>query len=479
MNARRFALALLALVVIASACSVQSTEKQTSITTTQNFENVIIVSDDTMEYLEQDPDKWFLNDENFNPEKPDLDNLPWDAEQWMQGSWHEILSVPDGELVNELETPLDIGNMANAQWVYYLEHPYTWNNLEFPESQKTLIKGVNMDIMGSSWLPSIYRQFFSLDYTSSATLTIWIIGEVDVYMDPPYGTRLLSDNGPKPRSFLGRGTGEKNKPTKITISIPKISSGTHCLYFVHKAAPLAEQFCMMHTLTATPFASQTSDGGWQVDKCDCACLSSSTDAEYLVHGAYTCSEDGTQSTIWEPKGHEYVLGKWAPVNVIPYYQADSKAWGRDFRGTPWHTLYNKCANWIYTISDPMDGWNNCRAWETNVYRHSFSVDKDCNANLIMYTNDLVDIYIDPFIDLIDPGDSTYISNYPQPDDPYYVGRASKMKGGKLLTIPVYLTKGTHTLYFVHKNAPPSLHNIYDYYGLIYTLCINEECVCDD
>ncbi|HOO97187.1 MAG TPA: hypothetical protein PKV16_02800 [Caldisericia bacterium] len=478
MNIKRLVLVLLALLIVSSACSVQSTEKQVYINGERSIEKVIIVSDESMEYLEQDPDKWLLYDEGFDPEKPNFDNLPWDAEQWMQGSWHEILTVPAGELDKELGYPVNVGDMADANWVYYLEHPYTWNNLEFPESQKTLIKGVNMDILGSSWLPSIYRQFFTLEYASSATLTVWVIGDVDVYMDPPYGTRLLSDHGPKPRSFLGRGKGNKNMPTKITISIPKVSSGTHCLYFVHKAAALAEQFCMMHTLTATPFASQTTDGGWVVDKCDCSCLASNADAEYLVHGAYMCSDDNTNK-IWEPQGHEYVLGKWAPVSIIPYYDADTKAWGRDFRGTPWQTLYNKCANWIYTVSDPMDGWNNCRAWETNVYRHSFSVDKDCNANLIMYTNDLVDIYVDPFIDLIKPSDSTYICNNPQPNDPYYVGRAIKMKGGKLLTIPIFLTKGTHTLYFVHKNDPPSLHDMYDYYGLIYTLCCKEECECDD
>ncbi len=498
MSKMRYLALALVIVILISGCSVNGDElKQTNIISVTNCENVIIVSDYTMEYLEQDPEKWFLNDENFDWDNPDpsitdwdnlnmeLDNLPWDAEQWMQGNWNQVSLIDR----NEIQVVLGQGNWTDlynhkADWIYYLEHPYTWNELEFPENKRTLLKGVNQNIIDSSWLPSIYRQFFTLKKASSGTLTIWVIGSVDVYMDPPFGTRLLSNQGEKPRCFVGRGVGDKNKPTKITISIPEIKSGTHCLYFVHRAAPQAEEFCMLHTLAIRPFASQTTRGGWTVDECDCSCLSSNETAEYLVHDVNITNNAGN-TVPWEPienHGVDYVLGKWAPVSVIPHHSADMMAWGKDYRGTPWHTLYNKCANWVYTTSDPMDGWNHCRAWETNIYRQVFSVDKDTNANLIVYTNDLVDVYVDPFIDLLNPIDSTPLINDPPPNsNPYHVGSSVNMKGGRLLTIPLFLTKGTHTLYFVHKNQdfPASSTKAYDYYGLIYSLCCKEECVCDD
>jgi len=501
MSYKRLLALTLVVTILVAGCSVNSGELGSSKDNFISCENVILTSDNTMEYLEQDPEKWFLYDEGFDWDNPnpsltdwnnlnmELDDLPWDAEQWMQGGWHEILVANR----NEVESAIGSGDWADmynygADWIYYLEKPYSWNKLEFPENKRTLIKGVNKNIIDSSWLPSVYRQFFTLKKASTGTLTLWVVGDVDVYMDPPYGTRLLSNQGDKPRCYLGRGVGDDNKPTKITISIPKINSGTHCLYFVHRAANQAEQFCMMHTLSVKAFASQTTEGGWELDECDCSCLPSNSSAEYLVHDVNIIDNSGA-TVPWEPVGidraTDYVLGKWAPVSIIPYHQADKKAWGRDYRGTPWHTLYNKCANWIYTVSDPTNGWNHCRAWETNIYRQVFSVDKDCNANLIVYTNDLVDVYADPFIDFDPPTNSTQLVNVDITKattlNPYHIGSAVNMKGGRLITIPIFLTKGTHTLYFVHKNQnfPANLTKAYDYYGLIYSLCCKEECVCDD
>ena len=487
-------------VILLSGCTADGGELDKSGAEDIAHGKIIVTSGDEMEYLEQDPEKWFLYDQGFDWDNPDpsltdwdnyninLDDLPWDAEQWMHGGWHDIIQIDRNELSNSIGEN-DWVSMYNygAEWVYYLEEPYTWNMLEFPENKRTLIKGINQNIIDSSWLPSIYRQFFTLKRVSSGTLTLWVIGEVDVYIDPPFGTRLLSNDSPKPRCFLGRGVGNGANPTKITISIPEIKSGTHCLYFVHRAAPQAEQFAMMHTLTATPFNSQTSDGGWAVEECDCSCLSSNATAEYLVHDVNL-----PNGKVWEPvpgtdHSTEYVLGKWEPVHIIPCHQADKKAWGKDYRGTPWQTLYNKCASWIYTVSDPMDEWNHCRAWETNIYRQVFSVDKDCNANLILYSNDLVDVYVDPFIDLDPPYDSTPListdpnGQAPNIANPYHVGTSVHMHGGRMMTIPIFLPKGTHTLYFVHKNQyyPSDQTKAYDYYGLIYSLCCKEECKCDD
>jgi hypothetical protein len=63
---------------------------------------------------------------------------------------------------------------------------------------------------------------------------------------------------------------------------------------------------------------------------------------------------------------------------------------------------------------------------------------------------------------------------------YYVGRADKQTRGMKIDLANLVTPGTHTLYFVHRNSSeikpiPSR----DYYGMLFSLCMKEECQCPE
>ncbi len=440
-------------------------------------------------------------------------NGTWDAEQWMYGTWEPVKLIPKVS-ADSILAPASGGRAPwsalyerGADWVYNTEEKFSWNKPPFIE----IVPKPNMPDKPKQSpyfkaVPSTYRHFFSLGKRSSGTLTIWVNGEVDIYMDPPVGTRLVNNPTSISKYYIGRAKGY-NGEKGTSLNIPLIQCGTHALYFVHRPNPGGKFFGLIFGLETAPLPSQLSAGGWNVKECDCACMVSNETAEYLEHNDNGNNE--YNGNLWEvlgtPNGKEWVLGHWLPVSVVPFEHADSLAWGVDVRGTPWHKLYNKGANWLYHIPSGglsggpngvenilpgSIGWNHCPKGVTNVYRQTFTVDRHCTGELVVYTNDDVDVYIDPFAKINDMPQSTSIIyqgiNPPPPNQPptsyYYVGRADKQRRGMTVNLQIVLTPGTHTIYFVHRNSYDNESKNpgkRDYYGLLYSLCCKENCPCGD
>ncbi|HOU08329.1 MAG TPA: hypothetical protein PLX04_00975 [Caldisericia bacterium] len=447
-----------------------------------NGTQMIAVSGGDTEYLSTQT-KWLLN-------------KSWDAEQWMYGSWENAKLVDGKEAsyaINKTVMPWLKLYERGAQWVYGCNPYYSWNNppptkLNAPDIIKP---GKPLPPERTiQTLPSYYRHFFKVSSKSSGFLTIWVSGEVDVYLDPPVGTRLVKNSTSK--SYLGSYSGI-DKESGNVINLPLINPGAHCIYFVHRSDPYSNFFGMIFGLETFSLPGQKSACGWDITNGDCACAVSNETAEYLVHND---SGNNPASSKWEvfglPKGTEWVNGNWAPVTTIPWERADNDAWGVDVQGAPWRKLYDMGANWITHIPSggvagmfpPGNiGWNSCPKNITNIYRQAFTVDKHCTAELTVYTNDDVDIYIDPFISIPNPGQSTKLvlqsptfglSNPPHSNQPetsyYYIGRADKQRRGMIVNLQIVLTPGTHTIYFVHRNSfDPKPGKTRDYYGLLYAL----------
>lgn len=427
-----------------------------------------------------------------------LRNGTWDAEQWMYGTWEQAKQINPAQAQKALADCQPQGWTKlldrNAAWIYGCDPYYSWDN---PPPNKNINPAANQPGKQKipnpelSVLPSIYRHFFSVSSISSATITFWVSGEADVYLDPPVGTRLLRDNGIFPRCHLGTiKTLSGENGTALTI--PKLLPGSHCIYIVHKSPTTKPFFGLIFGIEVLKSPSQTSACGWEITEGDCACMVSNETAEYLTHNdtISTLSKNPWQ-VFGSPTGTEWVHGKWEPIQVIPFEEADYKGWGVDVMGAPWRKLYNKGASWIAHIpSSAGHGWNSMPRDVTNIYRQTFTVTKQCTAELIVYTNDDVDVFIDPHANITNSTQSTKITNIKDPKEQlsnyYYVGKADKQRRGMIVNLQIALTPGTHTIYFVHRNdfsadvnKNTKTKEQRDYYGLLYSLCCKENCPCGD
>ncbi len=465
--------------------------------------------------------------------------------QWLSGDWRPVKSIETSDVrrtILNIPRPWEDLTDHGSKFIYDCIDYYTWNR---PPPTRNNIKGTNNKEsvvepdQSIKTLPSIYRQFIKTSSISSMKIKIWGIGSTDVYIDPPSNVALVQlpskTNNPW---YIGHAEAAENQLT--TLIFDKVYPGTHCLYFVHKSHESVNFFGICYEIMLESISSQLSDGGWTITEGNCACAVSNASAQTLEHENDWSNivNSGTGSKIpkgidlnqykefnWDspngtPVGSEWQFGTWNPISVISCDQADnlsqigwqnSGAWGAATKGTPWHKQYNKGACWIYSPPHQIPGssvWNKERGWKntplyyTNIYRQTFSVDKNCTADLSIYTNDIVDVYLDPIEDKsLTSGQQWWYSNTPIiwqghiPNPPrypgfpspsyYYLGRADKQTRGMIIPLQNLLTPGTHTLYFIHRNDTEIAANTSylkmskktDYFGFLFTLCCRENCPC--
>ena len=423
------------------------------------------------------------------------------GQQWTYGNWKKVRLIKEDEagkhFRNErIEFNLCCGQPnSNATWVYDCDDTFAWNNPPKNDSKNNL-----KDI--KPFKSSIYRDFFGTRYISEGTLFIVASGSVDVYMDPPVGTQLV----PKPeliqRCYLGRADSLDQTP----INIFKINPGMHCLYFVHTPDPDSKFFGLKFWLETTEKPSQTSDCQRQITEGNCQCSVSNGSTEFLeADNDWNNKNDKRypkgSTPAGTPLGGEWVFGRWSPVKVVSYPHADN-VWGKAVGGTPWTRQYERGACWIthepHRIpNDPMwskeTSWKNIPIGYTSIYRHTFTVDRESTANLFIYTNDIVDVFLDPlgpepprwdaFTRIEWKGMTPLTTNNAWNNQPsyYYIGRADKQNRGMKLDLSNLLSPGTHTLYFVHRNSSELVKPMprKDYYGLMFTICTKDDCDCPE
>lgn len=426
------------------------------------------------------------------------------SQQWTYGNWKKVRQIKEDEagkhFRNErIEFNLCCGQPnSNAIWVYDCDDTFAWDKPPKDDDMEKQEKKPKPP--GMQHKSSIYRDFFGTRYISEGTLYIIASGSVDVYMDPPVGTALV----PKPeliqKSYLGRA----NSLDQTPINIFKINPGMHCLYFVHTPDPHSKFFGLKFWLETTEKPSQTSDCQWQIIDGNCKCSVSNGSTEFLeADNDWNNVNDKRypkgSTPAGTPLGGEWVFGSWSPVKVISYLQAD-KTWGSAIGGTPWTKQYSRGACWIthepHRIpNDPKwakeTSWKNIPIGYTSIYRHTFTVDRESTANLFIYTNDIVDVYLDPmgpepkrwdsFTRIEWKGRTPLTMNTPWNNQPsyYYVGRADKQTRGMKIDLSNLMSPGTHTLYFVHRNSSELVHPTpkRDYYGMMFTICTKEDCDC--
>lgn len=422
-------------------------------------------------------------------------------QQWTYGNWKKVRTVSEAEAGKHLKTEKVEFNFCcskpntNATWIFDCDKTYSWNNPPIATKNEPAIK-LNCPPRPKS---SIYRDFFGTKYISEGTLYIIASGNVDVYMDPPVGTNLVESPELMQKCYLGRA----NNLDQTPINLFKIDPGMHCLYFVHTPEPGSKFFGVKFWLEATEKQSQTSDCMYPINDGSCQCSVSNRSTEFL-------EADNDWNNIGDkrypagstpagtPLGGEWVFGNWSPVKVISHIQADA-TWGRAIGGIPWTKQYSRGACWIthepHRIpTDPKwskeVSWRNVPIGYTSIYRHTFTVDRESTANLFVYTNDIVDVYLDPigpepkrwdsFTRIEWKGRTPLTLNNPWNNQPsyYYVGRADKQTRGMKIDLSNLMSPGTHTLYFVHRNSSelnPAPKK--DYYGMMFTICTKEDCDC--
>ena len=425
--------------------------------------------------------------------------------QWVYGNWRHIRMIDEMEAEEQIareriEFKFCCSKPDNKPiWIFDCNGTYDWKNPP-PCNDFRDIKRKDGKIFKERFQQvSIYRDFFGSKNLADGTLYVMAAGDVDIYMDPPAGTPLVNNPALASKYYLGHADSLK----QTAFNIFKIYPGTHCLYFVHSSKPGHKFFGLKYWLETSDKPGQISDCQWPVKENNCQCGVSNGNTETLDSDNDWNNKGDTRypngsTPVGTPLGGEWVYSSWSPAKVINYDQAD-KVWGGAVGGTPWINQYDKGACWIThephrITNDRIFGkeltWRKLPTGYTSIYRHTFTVDKDSQASLYIYTNDIVDVFLDP----ADPDPISWFSftriqwqgRTPLPmnnswlNQPsyYYIGRADKQARGMKIDLENLIPAGTHTLYFVHRNSSetypvPSS----DYYGMLFSLCVKSDCGC--
>ncbi len=216
-------------------------------------------------------DKYFFSCDKVEYLMPSDSSIPY-AKQWTYGSWRPVGVISEGEAGKQLATNKLKPNQIfghQGQWIYGCDSQFSWNKPPIIKAEQlsatpgTSIPPARLDAIYTS----IYRYFFGVEKLSSGTLYISVSGSVDVYMDPPVGTALVTSPPNMSKSYIGRST----TLNQVAINLDKIHPGTHCLYFVHRANDTIPFFGMRFFLGIATKASQSSDCLWPISEGGCQC----------------------------------------------------------------------------------------------------------------------------------------------------------------------------------------------------------------